>query len=129
MSTNTEQLKRAIQLTEQINSLQGELDRILSGLKVGGSSVAAAASAPAPTPGKRGRKKGGMSAAGRAAIVAAQKARWAKIKAAKGGKAPAAASPKAAAKPAKKKRTFSAAARAKMAAAAKARWAKQKKGK
>lgn len=129
MPTNTEQLKRAIQLTEQINSLQGELDRILSGLKVGGSSSVgvAAASAPAPTPGKRGRKKGGMSAAGRAAIVAAQKARWAKIKA---GKAPAAAaSPKAAAKPAKKKRTFSAAARAKMAAAAKARWAKQKKGK
>jgi hypothetical protein len=58
-----------------------------------------------------------MSAAGRAAIVAAQKARWAKIK---GETTPALAK----AKPTKaKKRNISPEGRAKMAAAAKKRWA------
>jgi hypothetical protein len=56
-----------------------------------------------------------MSAAGRAAVAAAQKARWAKIKRAK----------KVLKTPAKR-RKMSAAARAKIAAAAKARWAKVK---
>ena len=57
-----------------------------------------------------------MSAAGRASIAAAQKARWAKVK----GK-------KSSAKPVKKaKRKMSAAARAKISAAAKKRWAKAK---
>ena len=55
-----------------------------------------------------------MSAAGRARIIAAQKARWAKVKAGK-------PAPKA-----KGKRKMSAAARAKIAAAARARWAKAK---
>ena len=58
-----------------------------------------------------------MSAAGRAKIAAAQKARWAKVK-------------NAAAKPVvkapAKKRKMSAAAKAKLSAAAKARWAKVK---
>ena len=57
-----------------------------------------------------------MSAAGRARIAAAQKARWAKIR-----------GTKPSAKPVKKaKRTMSAAARAKISALAKARWAKVK---
>ena len=64
------------------------------------------------------KKKGGMSAAGSAKIAAAQKARWAKVKAVK----PAVT----VAKPAKKKFTMSAAAKAKISAAAKARWAKVK---
>ena len=51
-----------------------------------------------------------MSAAGRARIAAAQKARWAKVKGTK-------------------KRTMSAAARKKIAAAQKARWAKVKAAK
>ncbi len=58
-----------------------------------------------------------MSAAGRARIIAAQKARWAKVNAAKG---PATSSPKT------KKRKMSAAAKAKIAAAARARWARAK---
>ncbi len=69
------------------------------------------------------QKKGVISAAGRARIVAAQKARWAKIKAAQGAK-PAAAKASSA-KPAAKS-SLSAAARAKIAAAVKARWAKAK---
>ena len=57
-----------------------------------------------------------MSAAGRARIVAAAKARWAKVKEKKSNTAPAQ----------KPKRQMSAAARAKISAAAKARWAKIK---
>ena len=59
------------------------------------------------------RKK--MSAAGRRAIAAAQKARWAKVK--------------TAAKPAKKRKKMSAAGRARIAAFQKARWAKIKAAK
>ncbi len=58
-----------------------------------------------------------MSAAGRARIAAAARARWAKYR--RG------ATPAKAAKAVKKKR-FSAAARAKLSAAAKARWARAK---
>ena len=58
-------------------------------------------------------KKRGMSAAGRAAIARAQKARWAKLKGKKVGK----------------KHKMSAAGRAAIAAAQKARWAKIKAGK
>jgi hypothetical protein len=64
-----------------------------------------------------------MSAAGRARIIAAQKLRWAKVRAAQGQ-----AGPQAATKPVTKK-TISAEARRKMAEAAKARWAKIKAGK
>ena len=59
-----------------------------------------------------------MSAARRAAIVAAQKARWAKQKAGT-----------VAESPVKKRRKMSAAARAKIAEAQRKRWAAQKAGK
>ena len=62
-------------------------------------------------------KKRGMSAAGRAAVAAAQKARWAKLKG------------KKAAKPVAKKRKMSAAGRAAIVAAQTARWAKIKAAK
>ena len=66
-----------------------------------------------------------MSAEGRARIVAAQKARWAKIRS--GAKAPAASKVPAKA-PAKKKRTMAPEVKAKLAAAMKARWAAAKAG-
>ena len=94
------QLRRAISLKAKIEALNNKLASILG--------------APASTPAKA-RKKRGMSAAGRAAVAAAQKARWAKIK---GGK-PIAKAPA-------KKRKMSAAGRARISAAAKARWAKAK---
>ena len=69
--------------------------------------------------GKAYRKKtgtqSGISAVGRARIAAAQRARWAKVKA-KSGKSNLVTMPK--------KRTMSAAARRKIAAAQRARWAK-----
>jgi hypothetical protein len=79
-NSNIEQLKQAIQLAEQISGLQSRLDAILSSL---GSAPSLREAKTAAEPKRRGRKKGQMSAAGRARIVAAQKARWAKIKAAK----------------------------------------------
>ena len=75
-----------------------------------------AAKAPAPV-----KKKGGMSAEGRARIVAAQKARWAKIK---GEKAP--ATSKAPAK--QKRKPMSPAVKAKLSAMMKARWEAKKAG-
>lgn len=109
-------LRQAAQLKEQIAKLQGELNRLAGAPAV--KPVVVKAVSPAP------KKKGGMSAAGKARIVAAQKARWAKIKAAK-VVAPAVKP----AKPAKKKFVMSAAAKAKISAAAKARWAKIKAAK
>jgi len=96
---SAQQLRRAADIQEKIAELQNEL----------ASYLGESASTSAPVP----RRKFRMSAAGRARIIAAQKARWAKVKSAKG---PAA----------KGRRTMSATARAKIAAAARARWAKAK---
>ena len=70
---------------------------------------------------RSGRRK--LSAAARARIAAAQKARWAKYRQG------AAASSQSKAVPTRRKRTLSAAARRKIAAAQRARWAKVKAGK
>ena len=72
LSLTATQLKHAAAIKEKITSLEKELVAILGG--------APAAKAPAAEPVKKKRK---MSAAGRARVSAAQKARWAKIKAAK----------------------------------------------
>lgn len=96
---SSQQLRQIADLKEKIDSLQSELDSLIEG---NGAPVS--------------RKKSGMSAAGRARIAAAQRARWAKVNGAKkSGKAAV-----------KARRTLSAAAKAKIAAAARARWAKAK---
>jgi len=69
------QLRQAASIKEQVASLQEQLEAIF-----GGSAAAAPVKVVTAKP---VAKKGGMSAAGKARIVAAQKARWAKIKAAK----------------------------------------------
>ena len=99
-SITVQQLKQAIRIKERIESLQSELSALLQTERNKSHKVISVSR--------------GMSAAGRARIAAAQRARWAKVKGnvASGGKAP--------------KRRMSAAARAKIAAAAKARWAKAK---
>jgi hypothetical protein len=97
------ELRKAANIQEKIQELQKKLNQIL------GTTVE---SIPSEAPKITKRK---MSAAGRAAIRAAQKARWAKIKA-------------KTAKPVKKARKkMSAAAKARLSALAKARWAKAKK--
>jgi hypothetical protein len=95
-----QQLRKAIDLKEEIEALENQLATLLSGSGV-----------PSPFKAvKTGRK--GMSAAGRARIAAAQKLRWSKIKTAK---------------PAKQgRKKMSASAKAKISAAAKLRWARVK---
>lgn len=102
ITLSAKQLRHAANLQEKIAALQNELSRYLG--------------APAVSTDGAPKRKFRMSAAGRARIIAAQKARWAKAKAGK-----------KAAKPAKAgRRKMSAAAKAKIAAAARARWAKAK---
>jgi hypothetical protein len=100
------QLRRAITIKERIETLEGELNQILGSVDDGGAAAA-------PTT----RRKGKMSAAGKARIIAAQKARWANYR-----KPTAAASSPAP----KAKRKMPAAWRAKLAASARARWKKAK---
>ena len=68
------QLRQAADLKEQIERLNQELTAL-----VGGSAIPSAIQPAKPVV----VKKGGMSAAGKARIAAAQKLRWAKVKAAK----------------------------------------------
>ena len=91
--------------------MQTELNQVLGG-EIPVPFVTKTPQAP-----RNGRRK--MSAEGRARIVAAQKARWAKVRSKSGAK-------QAADSPTKPKLKMSAAAKAKISAAAKARWKKAK---
>jgi hypothetical protein len=100
-----QQLRKAANIQEKIQALQKELGQILGGEIPFPFIVAKAAP----------RKKRRMSAAGRRAIAAAAKARWAALRAKK-------------AKPVKKgRRKISAAGKARLSTLAKERWAKAKK--
>lgn len=108
INATPQQLRHAADLQEKIQELQSEIDEILCPGEV-------------PTPffkSTNGKGKRNMSAAGRAAIAAAARARWAKYRSAKGIAKPG--------KPARKNK-MSAAGRAAIAASMKARWAKAKK--
>src|SRR2546425_1245546 len=67
---STDQLRRAVQIKEQIESLEGQLNSLLSGQIVNRKS---------PIGNGVGRRRT-MSASARARIAAAQRARWAKVK-------------------------------------------------
>lgn len=105
------QLKRAVAIKEQIETLQTELAGLLG-------TPQPAAAAAAAVPGKRT-----LSAATRAKMAAAHQARWAKLRAAQGAPKAASAAPQAPAK-----RRLSPAGRAAIIAGTKARWAKLKTG-
>ncbi len=113
----TSQLKQALQIREQIETLQQKLETLLGG------------TAPVTTPKQkvsRPSRKRTISEAGRAKIAAAQRARWAS----KQGSGPAAKTPAKAATPTKAapaKSAVTAERRAKLSAAMKARWAERKK--
>jgi hypothetical protein len=102
INLSSQQLRHIADIKEKIDSLQHELRRLAGGGARNG------------TTGRRRKFK--MSAAARARIAAAQRARWAKFNKRK----------KPATAAGKRKRVFSRAARAKIAAAARARWAKAK---
>ena len=111
---STGQLRQALQMREQIESLQQKLSALL-----GGKAEAPAAKAK----GKIGRPKGKrtLSPEARAKIAAGQQARWAKVK-----RATAPAKPAAKAGPQRKGITEEG--RAKLSAAMKARWEAKKTG-
>jgi hypothetical protein len=109
-----DRLQRASELIATIERCEAELRQIFGA--GGGGILISPSSVESEAP-----KKRGMSAAGRARIAAAQKARWAKQKDATSDVAGNGKTPKG-----KKKRTMSPEARAKIAAAQKKRWAKQK---
>jgi hypothetical protein len=72
LSLTSAELKRAAAIKDEIAGLEKEFAAIV------GKPGAARKSAVKPA-----KRKGGMSAAGRARVAAAQRARWAKVKAAK----------------------------------------------
>jgi hypothetical protein len=99
----SKQLRQAANLKDKIESLEKRIGKLLG-------------SPSKPVAEVKPKKRRKMSAAGRARIAAAARARWAKLK----GK-------ETSVKPVKKaKRKMSNAARAKISALAKARWAKAK---
>jgi hypothetical protein len=99
-------------LTPSQLRLAADLQEKIAGLKHQLAGITGTQAAPIKT--SKPAKKG-MSAAGRAKVAAAQKARWVKIHAAKG---------KPVVKVKKARKKMSAEAKAKISAAAKARWAK-----
>jgi len=113
-TNNVEQfvaLRAALQ--QEKATIEARLAEITQALGASGAASPVVLTAP-------GRRH--FSAATKAKMAAAQKARWAKLKG--GLAAPAAAQ----AAPTKSKRKYSAEAKARMAAGAKARWAKAKAG-
>ena len=111
---STGQLRQALQLREQIESLQQKLSSLLGRTSDGPIAKAK---------GKVGRPRGKrtLSPEARAKIAAAQQARWAKVKR---DQAPAKSAPKATTQ----KKGITEEGRAKLAAAMKARWEAKKKG-
>ena len=72
MNISATQLRRAADIQDKIESLQSELGKLL------GNGSASTEDSPKPE-----RKRRKMSAAARAKIGAAQRARWAKVRAGK----------------------------------------------
>jgi hypothetical protein len=112
MSISLEALNEAVSIKQEIAALETRLENILGVLK----SFTPAASTPTSV--KRGPKT--MSAAAKAKISAAAKARWAKIKG---------TSPASSAIPVKRRGVISPEGRARIVAAQKARWAALRKKK
>ena len=73
-------LRRAIEISEKIEKREAELRAVLAGSSAGAASAAPRAAAAAKPARKKKRR---MSPEARARIVAAQKARWAKVRAEK----------------------------------------------
>jgi transcription termination factor Rho len=130
-------IEKALDIRKQIEALQESLSAIYSGAAGRVSSVTAKVG-KSVKPAKRGRprkadkgvsvekavdgRKGKRSAAARAKMAAAQKARWARNRTSSTTAAPA----ETPAKAGRKRKIMSPEARAKIAAAQRARWARQK---
>ena len=80
MNITADQLHRAAQIKDQIESLESELSKILGGHEVGKGLVSGKRRGRPPGSGRKGRRK--MGATARARIAAAARARWRRAKAA-----------------------------------------------
>lgn len=125
---SVEQLKRALEVREQIEKLEQELSSILGNTaSVSFSTVAAGRTFAAPAaPARKGKRV--MSAEWRAKIAAAQTRRWAREHAQKAATLNA-SKPAIQTMAAPGKRVMSSETKAKIAAAARARHAKARAGK
>src|SRR5438105_9538813 len=96
MDLSVQQLQEAVSLRRQIDQLQNQLSNLLgrSGGAGGGRGVSRMTTRRGATATTGRRRRRGMSAAGRARIAAAARARWARIKAAGGGTSLAGPTPK-----------------------------------
>ena len=112
------QLKRAVEIAEQIARLESELARLL-----GNGSAATQPSKIARSASSGGTRRT-LSPEAREKIAAAQRKRWAKAK----GKTTSSTADSKATKAAKSKGGITPEGRARLAAAMKARWAARKKG-
>lgn len=122
------QLQSALRIQEQIDTLEAELKSLLSGAGPSQGAGHGNGKTPAAESKRGGRRK--MSAASRARIAAAQKARWAKSKGVAGDTASETSPASKGAKPEKKEgRKMSPEGRARIVAAQKKRWAAFKKAK
>jgi hypothetical protein len=99
-------------LGDVVRLLKDEHSRLTKQIR----GISAALSAFGTDYGKQNRRRGKISAAGRARIAAAQRKRWASVKGETGRTGSVAVAPK--------RRTMSASARKKIAAAQRLRWAK-----
>ena len=113
MNISLKSLEEAVGIRRQIDTLENRLSNLI------GRRAASTGTMPTTSKGRR-RGRRTISAAHRAKLAAAARARWAKRKG-----AATAAAPQASAR-GRKGRTISAAHRAKLAAAARARWARIK---
>jgi len=78
-----DQLRRAVKIADQIQKLEKQLAAIWGGSPAPAGKRRGGRRKKAAAPKAKARKRSKLSAAGRAAIVKAQKARWAKIRAEK----------------------------------------------
>ena len=114
-NVSSDQLRRALQIKEQIESLEQELSNILGAPSIGAPSGFG-------IPRRRGRPPGSgrfLSPAARERIAAAQRARWAKHR----GSSAQSSTAEASAGSNGRRRRMSPAARARIAEAARRRWA------
>lgn len=117
-SPSLDQFKRAIAISEQIETLKKELSQVLSGDKAG--NAVSRMPVLKPHEGKIGKRQ--LSREARERIIAAQKARWARVR----GEKSSLGAAESKTKPAKKGKTVvSPEARARMAESARKRWAKK----
>jgi len=122
MDLSVKQLEEAVAVRKQIDQLRSRLNSLLgssSAPSTSGGSTAASPASRAPR-----KRRGGLSAAGRARIAAAARARWARVKA---GKASSSAKPAGKKSGGKKKGGISAAGRRKLSQMMKARWAARRR--